>query len=103
MTRSKTQSNGLGAMPYPLKMSVATTTQSASTSLSAWTKHHSPGSSYSTRTRPTSGTSSRLSSLATSRAPWGARLLAWTWQWSSKNKERHYASTCDAFSTSVLR
>jgi hypothetical protein len=30
-TRSKTQSSGSFAMPYPLKMLVATTTQSAST------------------------------------------------------------------------
>jgi hypothetical protein len=29
----------------------------------------------------TSGTSSRLSSPATSRAPWDAWVLAWTWQW----------------------
>jgi hypothetical protein len=35
MTQSKTQFNGLGAMPYPLKMLVATTTRSASTSPSA--------------------------------------------------------------------
>jgi hypothetical protein len=49
-TRSKTQFNILGVMPYPLKTLVATTTRSASTSLSAWTKHHSPGSSRSTRT-----------------------------------------------------
>jgi hypothetical protein len=62
-------------------MLVATTTQSASTFPSFWTKHHSPSSSRSTRTRLTSGTSSRLSSSATSRAPWDARVLAWTWQW----------------------
>jgi hypothetical protein len=61
-------------------MLVATTTQSASTFPSAWTKHHSPGSSRSTRTRSTSGTSSRISSPATSRAPWDTRVLAWTWQ-----------------------
>jgi hypothetical protein len=48
-----------------LKTLVATMTRSASTSLSAWTKNHSLGSSRSTRTRPTSGTSSRLSSPAT--------------------------------------
>jgi hypothetical protein len=52
-----------------LKMMVATTTRSASTFPSAWTKPHSPGSSRSTRTRSMSGTSSRLSSPATSRAP----------------------------------
>jgi hypothetical protein len=51
MMRSKTQFNGLGAMPYPLKMLVATTTRSDSTSLSAWTKHHSPGSSRLTSTQ----------------------------------------------------
>jgi hypothetical protein len=34
-TRSKTLFSGLGAMPYPLKTLVVTTTQSASTSLSA--------------------------------------------------------------------
>jgi hypothetical protein len=28
-----------------------------------------------------SGTISRTSSPATSRAPWDARVLAWTWQW----------------------
>jgi hypothetical protein len=38
-------------MPYPLKTLVAITTQSASTSPSAWTRHHSLGSSRSTRTR----------------------------------------------------
>jgi hypothetical protein len=85
-----------------LKMLVATTTQSVFTSPSAWTRHHSPGLSRSTRTRLTSGTSSRLSSLATLRAPWDARVLEWTWQWSSRNKARRYASTCDVFSTSVL-
>jgi hypothetical protein len=90
-------------MPYPLKMLVATTTRSASTSPSAWTKHHSLGLSRSTRTRLMSGTSSRLSSPATSRAPWDARVLAWTRQWSSKNKARRCASTCDAFSSSALR
>jgi hypothetical protein len=102
MTQSKTQFSGLGAMPYPLKTLVATMTQSAFTSLSAWTKHHSPGSSRSTRTRSTSGTSSRLSSPSTLRAPWDARVLAWIWQWSNKNKARRYASTCDASSTSAL-
>jgi hypothetical protein len=65
-------------MLYPLKPLVATTTRSASTSPSSWTKPHSPGSSRSTRTRSMSGTSSRLSSLATSQVPSGARVLAWT-------------------------
>jgi hypothetical protein len=32
-------------------------------------------------TRSTSGTSSRNSSPATSRALWATRVLAWTWQW----------------------
>jgi hypothetical protein len=78
-TRSKTQSSGSDATPYPSKRLVATTTQSASTFLSAWTKHHSLGSNRSTRTRSTSGTSSRINSPATSPAPWDARVLAWTW------------------------
>jgi hypothetical protein len=60
---------------------VETTTRSASTSLSAWTKLHLHGLSRSRSTRSTSGTSSRNSSPATSRAPWGARVLAWTWVW----------------------
>jgi hypothetical protein len=60
---------------------VATTIRSASTSLSAWTKLHLHGSSHSRSTRSTSGTSSRSSSPATSRAPWDARVLAWTWPW----------------------
>jgi hypothetical protein len=68
-------------MPSPSKMQVETTTQSASTSPSVWTKHHLPGSSRSTSTRLTSGTSSRISSLVTSQAPWDARVLTWTWQW----------------------
>jgi hypothetical protein len=101
--RSKTQFSGLGVMPYPLKMLVATMIRSDSTSPSAWIKHHSRCSSHLTRTRLTSGTSSRLNSPATSRAPWDARVLAWTWQWSSRNKVRHYASTCDASLTSALR
>jgi hypothetical protein len=75
-------------MPYPLKTLVATMTRSASTSPSDWTKHHSPGSSHSTRTRSTSGTSSRLSSPTISSVPWDARVLTWIWQWSNKNKER---------------
>jgi hypothetical protein len=68
-------------MPSPLKMLVATMTLSASTFPSVWTKHHSHGSSRLTSTRSTSGTSSRISSLAISRAPWDAQVLAWTWQW----------------------
>jgi hypothetical protein len=55
-------------MPSPLKTLVATTTPSASTFPFAWTKHHSHGSSPSTSTQSTSGTSSRISSPATSRA-----------------------------------
>jgi hypothetical protein len=51
MKQSKTQVNGLGAMPYPLKMLVVTMTRSASTSVSARTKHHSPSSSRSTSTQ----------------------------------------------------
>jgi hypothetical protein len=103
MTRSKTQFNGSDATPYPSKMLVATMTKNAFTFLSAWTKHHSPGSSHLTRTRLTSGTSSRLSSPATSRVPWDARVFTWTWQWQSRNKARRYASTCDTFCTSALR
>jgi hypothetical protein len=68
-------------MLSPSKMLVATTTRSASTSLSVWTKLHLHGSSNSRSTRSTSGTSSRNSSPATSRVPWGARVLAWTWLW----------------------
>jgi hypothetical protein len=80
-TRSKTQSNGSDATPSPSKTLVATMTPSASTFPSAWTKHHSPGSNRSTSTRSASGTNSRISSPATSWAPWDARVLAWTWQW----------------------
>jgi hypothetical protein len=65
-------------MPFPWKMLVATTTRSASTSPSVWTKVHLHGSSHSKSSRLTSGTSSRNSSLPTSRAPWDARVLAWT-------------------------
>jgi hypothetical protein len=57
---------------------VATTTRSVSTSLSAWTKLHLHGSSHSRSTRSISVTSSRSSPAATSRAPWDARVLAWT-------------------------
>jgi hypothetical protein len=64
-----------------LKMLVATTTRSASTSPFVWTKIHLHGSSHSRSTRPISETNSRNSSPATSRAPWGARVLAWTWLW----------------------
>jgi hypothetical protein len=53
--QSKTQFSGSGVIPYPLKMLVATTMRSASTSLSIWTKPHSLGSSRSTRTQSTSG------------------------------------------------
>jgi hypothetical protein len=58
-------------------MLVATTTQSASTSLSVWTKLHLHGSSHSRSTRSTSGTSSSSSSPTTSWVPWGAPVLAW--------------------------
>jgi hypothetical protein len=68
-------------MQSPSKMLVATTTRSASTSLCNWTKLHLHGSSHSRSTRSTRGASSRSSSPATSRAPWGARVLAWTWLW----------------------
>jgi hypothetical protein len=70
-------------MPSPSKMlaATATMTRSASTSPSVWTKLHLHGSSHSRNTRSTSGTSSRNSLPATSRAPWGTRVLAWTWLW----------------------
>jgi hypothetical protein len=55
-------------MPSPSRMLVATTIRSASTSLSVWTKLHLHGSSPLRSTRSTSGTSSRSSSPATSRA-----------------------------------
>jgi hypothetical protein len=45
------------------------------------TKLHLHGSSHSRSSRSTSGTSSRSSSPETSRASWGARVLAWTWLW----------------------
>jgi hypothetical protein len=76
--RSKIQSNGSDARISTSKMLVATMTRSASTSLSVWTKLHLHGSSHSRSTQSTSGTSSRNSSPATSWAPWGARVLAWT-------------------------
>jgi hypothetical protein len=56
-TRSKTQFGGLGAMPYPLRMLVATMIRSASTSPSARTMPHSPGSSRSTIIQSMSGNS----------------------------------------------
>jgi hypothetical protein len=55
-TRSKTPSSGSGATPSPSKTLAATTTQSASTSPSAWTKPRSHGSSHWTSTQSTSGT-----------------------------------------------
>jgi hypothetical protein len=79
--RSKIQSNGSDATPSPSKMLAVTTTGSASTSPSIWTKLHLHDSSHSKSTRSTSGTSSRNSSPATSRVPWDARVLAWTWLW----------------------
>jgi hypothetical protein len=60
---------------------VATTTRRASTSPSAWTKLHLHGSSLLRSTRSTSGTNSRSSSPSTSRVPWDAWVLAWTWPW----------------------
>jgi hypothetical protein len=79
--QSKIQYSGSDATPSPSKTLVATTTQSASTFPSAWTKLSLHGTSHSGSTRSTSGTSSRNSSPATSRALWAARVLAWTWQW----------------------
>jgi hypothetical protein len=73
--------SGSGATPSPSRTLVATTTPSASTSPSVWTRPRSHGSSHSRSTRSTSGTSSRSSSPATSRALWAARVLAWTWLW----------------------
>jgi hypothetical protein len=68
-------------MPSPSRMLVATMTRSASTFPSVWIKLHLHGSSLSRSTRSTSETSSRSSSPTTSRAPWDARVLAWTWPW----------------------
>jgi hypothetical protein len=79
--RSKTQYSGSVATPYPSRTLVETTTRSASTSLSAWTKLHLHGSSHSRSTRSTSEASSRSCSPATSRAPWDARVPASTWPW----------------------
>jgi hypothetical protein len=56
-TRSKTPSSSSGDRPSPSRTLAATTTPSASTSPSAWTKLHSHGSSRWTSTRSTSGTS----------------------------------------------
>jgi hypothetical protein len=81
MMQSKIQYSGSGATPSPSRTLVATMTRSASTSPSAWTRLHLHGSSHSRSTRSTSGISSRSSSPATSRAPWDARVLAWTWPW----------------------
>jgi hypothetical protein len=64
-----------------LKMLVVTMTRSASTSLFVSTKLHLDGSSRWRSTRSTSGTNSRSGSPATSRAPWGVQVLAWTWLW----------------------
>jgi hypothetical protein len=75
-TRSKTPYNGSDAMPSLSRTLVAIRTRSASTSPSAWIKLRLNGSSHSRSTRSTSGTSSRNSSPATSRAPWAARVLA---------------------------
>jgi hypothetical protein len=79
--RSKIHYSGSDATPSPSRMLVATMTRSGSTSLSVWTKLHLHGSSLSKNTRTTSGTSSRYSSPATSRVPWDARALTWTWLW----------------------
>jgi hypothetical protein len=81
MMPSKIHYSGSDATPSPSKTLVAIMTQSASTFPSAWTKLRLHGSSHSRSTRSTSGTSSRTSSPATSRALWVARVLAWTWQW----------------------
>jgi hypothetical protein len=76
--RSKIQYSGTDATPSPSKTLVAIMTQSASTFPSAWIKLCLHGSSHSRSTRSTSGTSSRTSSPATSRALWVARVLAST-------------------------
>jgi hypothetical protein len=80
-TRSKIQYSGSDVTPSPSRTLVAIMTQSACTFPSTWIKLHLHGSSHSRSTRSTSGTSSRTSSPATSRALWVARVLAWTWQW----------------------
>jgi hypothetical protein len=56
-TRSRIQCSGSDATPSPSKTLVATTTQSASTSPSVWTKPRLHGSSHSRSTRSTNGTS----------------------------------------------
>jgi hypothetical protein len=76
--QSRIQYSGSDATPSPLKTLVAIMTQSASTFPSAWIKLRLHGSSHSRSTRSTSGTSSRNSSPATSRALWAARVLTWT-------------------------
>jgi hypothetical protein len=80
-TRSRIQCSGSDATHFPSRTLVATTTRSASTSLSVSIKPRLHGSSHSRSTRSTSGTSLRNSSPATSWALWVARVLAWTWQW----------------------
>jgi hypothetical protein len=55
--RSRIPSSGSGATPSPSRTLAATTTPSASTSPSAWTRLRSHGSSRWTSTRSTSGTS----------------------------------------------
>jgi hypothetical protein len=77
-TRSKIQYNGSDVMPSLSRTLVATMTQSASTFPSAWIKPRLHGSSHSRSTQSISVTSSRTNSPATSRAPWVARVLAWT-------------------------
>jgi hypothetical protein len=77
-TRSKIQYSGSDATPSPSKTLVAIMTQSASTFPSAWIKLRLHGSSRSKSTRSRSGTNSRNSSPATSRALLVARVLAWT-------------------------
>jgi hypothetical protein len=79
-TRNKIHYSRSDAMPSPSKTLVAITTRSASTSPFVWIKPLLHGSSHSRSTRSTSGTSLRNSSPATSRAPWAAWVLAWTWQ-----------------------
>jgi hypothetical protein len=76
-TRNKIQYSGSDATPSPSKTLVAIMKQNAPTSPSAWIKLRLHGSSHSGSTRSTSGTSSRNSSPATSRALWAARV-AWT-------------------------
>jgi hypothetical protein len=80
-TRSKTQYSGSDVTPSPSKTLVAIMTQSVSTFPSTWIKPRLHGPSQLRSTRSTSGTSSRTSSPATSRALWVAQVLAWTWQW----------------------